>query len=296
MPVNDPFAELMGFTSAKGNVMCVVAYTGAQIAALSATAIDGQVVYCYSTGSGFTRGHWYGWDDVIGYWADLSAVDYYEAVSSQKLVGIVDHRFGTRESYDFGNSGTSSSVTTVSQSSEWRINLVTGIQTTGVAYLYAGGPKLDFGKPAFFKGKFTVPSVTTGQVVKIGVGVDKAGQGPAVNKMFGIEWCDGDTDFQIHSANGTTQSNTDTTRAVTAGATYGVEISFVPGTAINVTIDDGTTITTHQKVTHVPSSGGSLESDLMHISISNNNGSSTSKTFGWKAGFLVYNILDSQWQ
>lgn len=293
MPINDPAAELTGVSPTKYNVMTIVAYTGTQISALSSTAVDGQVVYCYSTGDGYTQGHWYGWDDVLGSWVDLNGLpDFYDYFNSNKLKSVVDKRHATKEEWHNSASGTGAAVNNTVSGGVASIDLVTGTQTTGVATLQIGGPLLDFAKKAVLKIKFKTPAAVTGQVVKLGVGIDKAGTGPAVTRMFGVEYCDGSANWQIHTANGTNQSNSDTLIAVAAATEYGMTIEFNPGSQITLTFDDGTVKT---KVTDIPSSGNCAEDSLLKLSISNNNGSTTSRTLQILGAYLVYAISDPKW-
>ena len=297
MPINDPGAELTGISPQKWNAMTIVAYTGSQIASLAAgSPVDGQVVYCWSTGSGYTQGHWYGWDDVAGKFIDLNGFpDFFEYFSFNLDKGIVDKRYATKEMWHNSASGTGAAVNNTVTGGVASIDLVTGTTATGVAMLQIGGPLLDFSKLAVMKVKFKTPAAVTGQIVKLGVGIDKAGTGPATTRMFGIEYCDGDTDWQIHTANGTNQSNNDTTFAVAAATTYTATITFTPGTNVNVIWDDGTTVTNKTKSTDIPSSGNCAEDSLVKLSISNNNGSTTSRTLSIMGCYLVYTINDTTW-
>ena len=297
MVVNDPVAELTGMSPARFNAMAVVAYTGSQIAAMVGlgTTIDGQVVYCRSTGSGYTQGHWYGYDSVLngGTWIDLNTLpDFYDYFNSNRLKGVVDKRSSTKEMWMNTFSGTGAAINNTVSGGLSTIDLVTGTTTTGVAMLQIGGPLIDLSKKAMLKLKFKTPSGVTGQIVKLGVGIDKAGTGPATTNNFGIEYCDGDTDWQIHSANGTNQNNYDTTIAVAASTIYGFTVEFNPGTSVVVTFDDGTVKT---KSTNVPSTGSVAEDSLVKLSISNNNGSSTSRTLQIMGAYLLYTIGDPDW-
>ena len=296
MPINDPGAELTGISPQKWNAMTVKAYTGSQIAAAAATAVDGEICYCYSTGSGYIQGHWYGWDDVAGTWVDLNGFpDFYDYFNTNKLKGTVDKRYATKEMWHFSSSGTGAAVNNTVSGGFASIDLVTGTTSTGVAMLQIGGPLLDFSKKALLKLKVKTPAATTGQIVKLGVGIDKAGTGPATTRMFGVEYCDGDTDWQIHSATGSAQSNNDTTLAVSASTIWGIDIEYTPGTNIVVNFDDGTTKTPKTKTTDIPTSGNCAEDSLIKLSISNNNGSTTSRTLQILGCYLVYAISDTVW-
>ena len=297
MVINDPGAELTGISPQKWNAMVIVAYTGAQIASLAAASpVDGQVVYCYSTGSGYTQGHWYGWDGVLGAWIDLNGLpDFYDYFNTNKLKGVVDKRHATKEMWMNSASGTGAAVNNTVSGGFSQIDLVTGTTATGVAMLQIGGPKIDFSKKALLKLKVKTPAATTGQIVKLGVGIDKAGTGPVTTNNFGVEYCDGDTDWQIHSANGSSQSNNDTTLAVSAATIWGIDITFNPGSNISVTFDDGTTSTPKTKSTDIPSTGTCAEDSLIKLSISNNNASTTSRTLSVLGCYLVYSISDTVW-
>lgn len=303
MPINEAFTELTGLSSPKMNAMTVVAYTGAEISALSSTAVDGQVVYCTSTGSGYTRGNWYGWDSQLGggSWISLNAIPAnYAFFGSQEIANagaVIDKRSPTRGQFMYGSSGTGAQVTdSYSIQSEHTILLETGTTTTGYAFISAGGPHFDFGQPALLKLKFeTSGTAPTGQINKLGVAMDLAGTGPATRKMFGIEWCDGDSSFQIHSANGTTQSNFDTGITVTTNAIWQADIYFDPGNQILVNFDDGTTVTEKIKTSNVPSSGSSPEADLIFCSISNNAGNAANRDLELHAAYLVYGTADNWW-
>lgn len=293
--INGPAAELTGVSPNKYNAMTVVAYTGGEISALAASnPVDGQVVYCYASGSGYLQGTWYGWDDTLGEWVDLNGLpDFFEYYNTNRLKGVVDKRYGTKEQWMTYNSGTGSAVNNVVSGGQASIDLVTGTTTTGVAGLQIGGPLLNFAAPAMLKLKFKTPAATTGQIVKLGVGIDKAGTGPAVTRMFGIEYCDGDGDWQIHSADGSAQNNYDTVKPVNAATVYGFTIEFTPGTDVVVTFDDGTVKT--KAATNIPSSGNCDEDKLIQLSIANNNGSSTSRTLQILGAYLVYTISDTKW-
>ena len=295
MPANDPLAELSPAGSTVLNAIGTISYTGAQIAAL--TAVNGQIVYCNTTGSGFTQGHWYGYDGVLLSWVDINGFpDWYDYFFTNIKKGVVDKRYGTKEQWHNVFSGTGAAINnTFTAGTTASIDLVTGTTTTGVAMLAIGGPTFDFSKKAVLKLKVLTPAAATGQIVKLGVGIDKAGTGPATTNCFGVEYCDGDTDWQIHSANGGAQSNFDCALAATAATNWGITIEFNPGTNIVVTFDDGTTSTQKTKSTDIPSSGTCTEDKLIQLSISNNNGSSTSRTFTIKGCYLVYSINDTRW-
>lgn len=293
MVLNGPFAEGTGITHPKLNTTGIIAYTGAEIAALSATAVDGQVVYCYSSGSGFFQGIWYGWNDIVGTWDAINGVpSAYDFMIGNAQVGILDKRYGGIEQWYWNFSGTGSDVTTSNTSNEIRKNLITGTTATGWAELRSGGPLMDFAKPAMFQCKFRTPSVITGQIVKIGMGIERAGSGNYNGRNFGIEYCDASGNWQIHSGTGSANSNTDTLKAVTANTLYGFMVEYFPGDKIRVTFDDATV---KEKNTDIPSSGNNQEDQLAHISISNNNGNTTSRTFSEMGFFGVYSILDTDW-
>lgn len=293
MVVNGPYAEGTGITSPKLNTTCVISYTGAEIAALSATAVDGQVVWCNTTGSGFVQGFLYVWNDVVGTWDIVNGVpSAYDFMIGNAQVGIIDKRYGGREQWFWNNSGTGSNVTTSATSSEIQTQLITGTTTTGYAELKTGGPLMDFSKPAMFQCKFRTPAAVTGQIFKIGMGMERAGSGSYNGRKFGIEYCDANANWQIHTGNGSTNSNYDTLKAVTANTLYGFLVEYFPGDKVRVTFDDATV---KEKNTDIPSSGSNTEDVLAHPSISNNNGSSTSRTLALLGFFGVYSILDPDW-
>ncbi len=301
--INEAWAELIGNSSPKLNAMTIVAYSGTEISALSSTAVDGQVVYCHTSGSNYIRGHWYGWDAVLngGSWVDLvelpSTYNFFADTKIADAGMVIDRRSATKEMYYNNASGTGAAVSNVmTDNSLQYINLDTGTTSTGHAELYAGGPNLDFGKSALLKVKFkTSTGAVTGQINKLGVNIDLAGTGPATRRNFGIEWCDGDTDFQIHSGDGTSQSNFDTNIPVTTDSTWEASIFFEPGSKVRVIFDDGTTATEKEKSTFIPSSGISTEDGIMKLSISNNAGNTTSRNLKIRAAYLVYNVADGFW-
>lgn len=303
MPVNEKFLELTGFSPTKANAMCTVAYTGAEISTLSSTAVDGQVVYCYSTGSGYTRGHWYGWDSQLagGTWIDLVKLPAtYDITSVDDYIFnnvVIDRRSGTREMYNYNFSGTGANVTNIlSDNSYQMIYLQTGTTSTGWAAIYAGGPLIDWGKPAVLAVKFRTSSgAVTGQINKLGVNTDLAGTGPSTRRNFGVEWCDGDSSFQIHSGNGTNQSNFDTGITVPTDTNCNVTMYFDPGNEVRVWFDDGTTEQEQVKTTYIPSSGSGTEDGLMKFSIANNVGNTTNRELKIRAAYLTYSPADSLW-
>lgn len=293
MVLNGPFAEGTGITHPKLNTTGIIAYTGAEIAALSASAVDGQVVYCYSTGSGFFQGIWYGWNDIVGTWDALNGVpSAYDFMIGKAQVGLIDKGTAVKENWFSANSGTSSGVQNAVTSNEMRIEMTTGTTTTGWAELKTGGPLMDFSKPAMFQVKFKTPTTISGQIVKIGMGIERAGSGAYNGRNFGIEYCDASANWQIHSGTGSANSNTDTLKAVTANTLYGFMVEYLPGDKIRVTFDDATV---KEKNTDIPSSGANQEDFLAHISISNNNGSSSTRTLPFMNFFGVYSILDPDW-
>ena len=303
MVINEAWAEIIGASPARMNAMTVVAYTGAQISTLSSSAVDGQVVFCYSTGSGYTRGHWYGWDDQLsgGTWVDLVALpsnyNFYGDVGLLHEGMVIDRRSPVKEQFWWDNSGTGAGVTTVNvdNSLQW-VELATGTTSTGYAVIGASGPQLDWGKPMILKVKFkTSTGAATGQINKLGVNIDRAGLGPSTRRNFGIEWCDGDTSFQIHSGNGSAQSNFDTGITVTTDATWEADRYFDPGNEVRVEFDDGTTVTEKIKTTNIPSSGDTTEDGLMKFSIINNAGNTTSRLLKIRAAYLVASTSDSWW-
>ena len=79
---------------------------------------------------------------------------------------------------------------------------------------------------------------------------------------------------------------------VVANTVYGFKVEFYPGDRIDVTFDNGTVKT---KNTDIPSSGNNDEDSLARISISNNNGSSTTRTLSHMGFFGVYSISDTDW-
>jgi|SRR6187431_197635 len=298
--VNDPFSEIMGFSSTKGNAMTVVAYSGTQINTLT-DPVDGQVVYCHTSGSIFLRGHWYGYDAVNTKWIDLATIpsnsEFFTSDSILNKGMVIDRRSPSKGQFISTNSGTGSAVSdTLGDNSFQTVKLDTGTTTTGYAAIYAGGPLLDWGQPVTLKVKFyTSDGAVTGQINKLGVNIDRAGLGPSNRKNFGIEWCDGDSSFQIHSGNGTSQSNFDTNITVTSGADWSVSMYFYPGDRVDVDFDNGTTVTPKSKTTFIPSSGSSTEDGLMKFSISNNAGNTTSRNLEIMAAYLVYSTADSWW-
>ncbi len=301
--VNDPFTELMGFSSTKGNVMTVVAYSGTEISTLTGSAYDGQIVYCHTSGSIYLQGHWYGWDKIKngGTWVDLASLpENYTFFTSDDVLHsgcVIDKRSPSKGQFITDNSGTGAAVTDVvsDDSLQW-VEMATGTTSTGWAALYAGGPHLDWGQPVTLKVKFkTSNNAVTGQINKLGVNIDRAGTGPSNRKNFGIEWCDGDSSFQIHSGNGTNQSNFDTNIAVTTDSTWEADMYFYPGDKVVVDFDDGTTVTSKEKTTFIPTSGSSTEDGLMKFSISNNAGNTTSRLLKIRAAYLVYSTNDSWW-
>ena len=303
MVVNDVWTELIGLSKEKLNAMTIVAYSGAEISALSSTAVDGQVVYCHTTGSGYERGHWYGWDDSLGggTWVDLVALpDAYTHFSDDMFAFegcVIDRRSTVHQdwNYDFVGSGTD--ITDfLGDNNTQHIILETGTTTTGYAALYANGPKLDWGKPAMFACKFqTSTGAVTGQINKLGVNIDRAGLGPSTRRNFGVEWCDGDSSFQIHSGNGTSQSNFDTQITVTTDAIWSIKCYFDPGNEIRVLFDDGSTVTEKIKTTFVPSSGASTTDGIMKLSICNNNSNTTERYLKIFGAYIVYNTNDAHW-
>lgn len=304
MPANDAWAELTGISSPKLNAMTIVNYTGTEIQALTATAVDGQIVYCDTTGSGYTRGHWYGWDSQLGggTWVDLVALPTnYDIFSSAGIADagmVIDKRSSQHQEYNYTDSGTAGAGISdqLTDNDSQYIYLTTGTVSTGWAALYAGGPKADWGQPMFLKVKFrTSPTAVTGQINKLGVNIDRAGLGPSTRRNFGVEWCDGDSSFQVHSGNGTSQSNFDTGLTVTTDAVWECNMWFDPGNEVVVEFDDGTTTTVKTKTTFVPSSGTSTEDGLMKFSISNNAGNTTSRQLNIYAAYLVYSTSDSWW-
>jgi hypothetical protein len=288
MPVNDPYIELTPISSAKANNMMIIGLTGAQITSLSPT-YPGQKVFCNTTGSGFTINHWYGRNAANDAWID-EGTDAYALYSDNQLVQVLDKRFATKEMWHntVVNTGTITNLPATG-----RISLATGTNATGSALLSIGGPTLDFGKKAVLKVKIkTDPTAITGQIVKIGVDVDTAGTGPVTINMFGIEFCDGNANWQIHSANGTTQSNYDTLKPVAAATVYSFTIEFTPTTGIDVTFNDGVVKT---KTTHIPSSGTCTTQGVLKISIANNNANTTSRVLEVLAAWMVYKTNDANW-
>ena len=286
---SDPFDILTPISKAKAANMFLGGLTGAQISSLS-PKYDGMVVYCYSTGSGYTQGHWYGWDDTLGNWVDLNTVNYYNLQDLNQTVVVLDKRHATKEMYYPTSTGTGAQV--INSTGLDRFNLDTGTTTTGVSMVQTGGPTLDFAQKVLFKVKIkTDGTAVTGQIVKIGFDIDKAGTGPATTNNFGIEYCDGNANWQIHSANGTTASNFDTQKAVAANTVYGFTIEYVPGTSVTMIFPDGTVKT---KNTHIPSTGAGTTA-VFKISISNNNGSAVSRTLQVLGAFAVYGVSDANW-
>lgn len=304
MPINTAWAELVGFSSPKANAMTIVGYTGTEISALSSTAVDGQIVYCYQSGSIYVRGHWYGWDDQLagGTWVDLVMLpSLYEHFASDEYAFqgvVIDKRSSQHQEYNYNDSGTAGASVgdVMTDNSTQYINLTTGTVSTGWASLYAGGPLLDWGKPAMLAVKFRTSSgAVTGQINKLGINIDRAGLGPSTRRNVGVEWCDGDTSFQIHSGNGTNQSNFDTQITVVANTIYSIKLYFDPGNEVKVIFDDGTTVTEKIKNTFVPSSGTSTSDGLIKLSISNNAGNTTSRNLDIFAAYLVYGTNDTVW-
>ena len=299
MVINEKWLELTGHSPERMNAMTVVAYTGAEISALTSTAIDGQVVYCYSTGSGYTQGHWYGFNGVLDIWIDLvampSAFDYFKDTA---LVGQIhiDRRAPSVGQFISTFSGTGTNVTDQNDGTNQYVKLETGTQTTGVARIDAAGLSIGWGFPVYFKCKFkTDATAVTGQIVNLGMGVDVAGVAATNNKQVGVQWCDGDSSFQIHSADGSAQSNFDTNYTVVNNKDYSIELLYTPGTNVQVQIDDGTTLSTFTKTTNIPSSGVSQGSDVMRIGICNNNGNTTERVLHMKGAYAIYNTINATW-
>jgi hypothetical protein len=292
---NPPWAELSTVSSGQMNNMTIMGRTGAQIAALSPT-YAGQIVYCNSTGSGFTVDHWYGRNVTNDAWIDQTAIDMYNVWKNTQTTIEMDKRHSPMEGWYRFNAGTASAVTNnLVDTTTACIDLTTGttINAGGVAGITIGGPQIDFSKKAIFKCVVRTPTTAvTGQIVKIGCNVEKAGVANTTNAQFGIEYCDGNANWQIHTGSGSAQSNMDTLIPVTASAMLGFTVEFNPGVNVICYFDDGTIKT---KVSDIPSTGNNTEDKLFRISICNNNGSTTSRTFQVCSAYMIYKTNDMDW-
>jgi hypothetical protein len=293
MPVNDPFTELSPLSSPKANNMMIIGRTGDQIAALSPT-YPGQIVFCNLSGSGFIINHWYGRNQANDQWIDQTEIVLYSAFNNAQTFVTVDKRNATKEMWINHFSGTGAAVNNIfTDTTTARIDCLTGTTTTGVAGLTIGGPLVDFSKSLKFKVKIkTDTTAITTQIVKIGVGMEMAGVANTTLNQIGIEYCDGSANWMIHSANGTSQSNFDTLKAVTANTFYGFTVEFNPGVSVIVTFDDGTVKT---KTTDIPSTGNCTQDKVFRLSISNNAAGATSRTLGVLAAYLQYYTNDTKW-
>ena len=292
MPINDPFTELTPISSPKANNMMIIGLTGTQIDNLSPT-YPGQIVFCNATSGSKIVNHWYGRSADNQSWIDQTTIILYDLFKLQAKTLIIDKTSAPKEMWYNLATGTGALVNNnYSDGVNARIDLITGTLTTGNAIIATGGPLADFTQKMVLKVKIRTPTALTGQIVKIGVNVDKAGTAPSGRAQFGIEYCDGSANWQIHSCNGAGgESNFDTLKPVVASTVYGFTIEYNPGVNVIAYFDDSIIKT---KVTDIPSTGSSTE-DLLKLSICNNAASVTSRTFSVLAVKLIYVTNDNKW-
>ncbi len=288
---NSELAELSPVGSAVLNAIGIISYTGAQIAIIAAgSPSDGRMVYCNTTGGGYSQGHWYGWDNNLGKFIDLIAFpDHFLYFAQNYNYAMIDRRLASKEMWYYNSSGSGAGV---NHNTPGVIELVTGTTTTGWAEIVLGGLNIDFGQPALFMVRYLTPSTVTGQIVKMGLRMDRAGAATSSNNKFGIEYCDADTDWQIHSGDGTDNSNFDTGDSVEGGNNGSWYLSHDPGNSITAIRED---LVTYEKNTDVPAGIASSSSRDVSISISNNNGSSTSRTLSIYSCYAVIAFNDPDW-
>jgi len=293
MPVNDPFVELTPLSSPKANNMMIIGLTGTQIDNLNPT-YPGQIVFCNATSGSKTVNHWYGRSADNQSWIDQTSIILYDLYKTNALSQFVDRRYATKEMWMNSFTGTAAAINNnYTDGTTARIDLITGTQSTGVAEIAVGGPIADFTKKMFIKIKIRTPASLTGEIVKIGCNVDKAGTGPSGRVQYGFEYCDGSTNWQIHTCDGAGhESNFDTLKAVVANTVYGFTVEYNPGVNTILYFDDATIKT---KTTDPASTGSSTEADVLKVSICNNAGNTTSKTLQVIGACMGYTTNDTKW-
>jgi hypothetical protein len=113
--------------------------------------------------------------------------------------------------------------------------------------------------------------------VKIGVGVDHANDADTTNAQYSIDASDnvGSTrTWEIRSANGTAATSFQTTTKGCNDISSGLGLKCIHLPAVSVQFFVGTTTFSATKTTNVPSSGGTLSSNLFQASIKTNQAAS----------------------
>src|SRR5262245_11958364 len=250
---------------------------GTSIAALLATDVEaGWLIYCESTGGGFTENNLYqrnedntAWDTV-----GLKGHTHTDAASGGTLseVGIDniplylcdDKRFS--RAADFWQTLTSGGTIT-DDATNGRVLIQSNTTSGGSATISDGGArKLNFAKPSAFEVTCQISS-STNFVVKLGVRAEDINGGNLTPAKYGIEGCSTTGSvWLLFSSDGTTRSTLTTSANVATGAANVYRVECDPGTEVRFYVD-GTLVAT--KTTNVPATGTTSNNDLYRAGIKN---------------------------
>ena len=269
------------------NRTSIISGTGAYLATLDYTLH--KLLHCTSSGSGFTLDHVYlcrtdgsGVDDLgpgsidshthnngtnggelIHIWRDNpTTVDLWLTKSDDlKKAQWNETTTGTATIED------KTDGTTGERSIRLRPNATSGSGAT-VRYPHL---KLGFADPSIFICKLQIETASS-LALHAGVAADDITAADGNEVKYNAEVCTAtNNNWFLRSANGTTNSTSDTGTAMSANR-VGIKVTHRPdlGTKeVNMKIDSGSTF---QKTSNIPSTGSTLEHNLVKFSIKNNTG------------------------
>lgn len=262
------------------NKMTVPILTGAEISALDKTLH--RLVICRSTGSGFTVDHLYMANTAADAWIDVSATLAHNHSSSTEG-GTVDIIYRNNPLYcdlwltktddikkaqwietvtGTGTVEDATDGTTGERSIRLRPNGTSGSGST-ISYPHL---QLDFSKPSFFQTKVRIETASS-LAFHTGVGADDVTAADSNTIKFNAEICTAtNNNWFLRTANGTTNSTSDTGIAMTTNRTK-LKIHHIPATPEALLYVDNNNA--FQKTTHIPLTGATADNNLIKHSIKN---------------------------
>jgi hypothetical protein len=250
---------------------------GTSIAAIASTDIEpGWLIYCESTGGGYTANNLYQRNedntafDIVG----LKGHTHIDSNSGGALYEVGIDNIPVSLKYDKRNARATSfwstivtSGTITDDATNGCVQVQSGATSGGSATISDGGArKLNFSKPSAFETTLEVTSATNFQV-KLGVRAEDINGGNLTPAKYGIEACSSSgTNWLVFSSDGTTRSTLATSTPVATGAADVYRVECDPGTEVRF-YKNGTLQAT--KTTNIPSTGTTGNNDLYRAGVKN---------------------------
>ena len=210
-------------------------------------------------------------------------------------IGNVDVYLGN--TYSIGDfvaevSGTGAGV----NSGSTYIELVAGTSSGGYANIRRRGVPLDFAKPSSFMTRFEYEDTINNYLFRVGLMSERvdAANDPTT-KSYGIEGCNGQSNFQTWSCNGSARSTTPTSYAVDSADNTWMAEHDPSETKIVFTKNVSFGANQVTKTSDIPTSGSSVTSNFFSAGIKSTTASESKRIF-YRGIVIVANIGHSNWK